>query len=110
MGLRGLRPVSATRPWPHLRRCSFGITACRLAVTGQVTALAVNASMRTFWKQKSPIDLDQADVHAATIRNRPIDVDSRCDPVAKISLPALSCAHAGYNSARRAGHPRSNAG
>jgi hypothetical protein len=47
-GLHGLRPVSATRPWPHFRRCSFGITACRLAVTGQFTALAATASMRTF--------------------------------------------------------------
>jgi hypothetical protein len=25
-------------------------------------------------------------------------VDSRCDPVAKISLPALSCAHAGLQT------------
>jgi hypothetical protein len=34
--------------------------ACRLAVTEQFAALTVAEGKGTFWKQRSPIDLDQA--------------------------------------------------
>src|SRR5712664_552142 len=96
MGLRGLRPVSATRPWPHFRRCSFDITACRLAVTEQFAALTATVSKRTFWKQKSPIDLDQGDEQIPKRRK------SRCPHIAALMRAT--------NSARRAGHLSSNAG
>src|SRR5713226_10300322 len=62
--LHGLRVESATRPRPRFRSCSIDITAYRLAVTEQLDVLAAAKGNGTFWKQKSPIDLDQADVHA----------------------------------------------
>src|SRR5579871_793128 len=59
MGSRGLRSGSATRPRPHFRRFSFGITACRQAATGQFAAQATAEGKETCWKQKSPNDLGQ---------------------------------------------------
>ena len=54
--------MSVTRLRPHFRSCSIGITAYRPAVTGRLGALAAADGKRTFWKQKSPIDLDPAEV------------------------------------------------
>jgi hypothetical protein len=62
--LHGLRPESATRPRPRFRSCSIDTTAYRLAVTEQLGGLRAAVGQGTFGKQKSPIDLDQAKVHA----------------------------------------------
>ena len=58
--LRGLRPGSATRPPPRFRSCSIAITACRPAVTAQRAAPTAVEGKRTFWRRKSPTDLDAA--------------------------------------------------
>jgi hypothetical protein len=50
---------SPTRsPWPHFRRYSFDITACRQAVTEQLAARAAGEGKGAYWKQKPPIELE----------------------------------------------------
>jgi hypothetical protein len=63
-GLHGLRRVSAMRPLPRFRSCSIDITAYHLAVIEQRDALTAAEGKGTFWKQKLPIDRDQAEVRA----------------------------------------------
>ena len=62
-----LPAVSVTRQPRRFQNYSIGISAGRLAVTGQIDALTAAKDKGTFRKQKSPNDPAQAEVSAVFV-------------------------------------------